>query len=573
MKLESAVPLRKSSNQQTRMPSTWLARAVLVALAAGLLSCAGTPEDGPRQFSVVESSFADMQMAMQRGDSSSVSLVREYLARIERYEPTLNAAISINSLALARASILDAERSIGKLRGPLHGIPIALKDNIQTTAMPTTGGTLAFAGWMAPESATLARRLERAGAVILAKTTMTELANWVSADMPGGYNAVAGYSYNPYDPRPDPRPGLNDGRGIMATGGSSSGVGTAANLWAANIGTETSGSIQSPANNTRLVGIKPTLGRVSRHGIIPITADQDTAGPMAKTVRDAAVLLAIMEGEDALDPATGQCPALDMSALGNGLQADTLNGLRVGIPREHFYDHLTEAQQRLMRGAIDALQGLGAIIVDPVTLPSVARTETSANPQRLVSCHDATMARGGDTQCSVVLKYGMKRDFNAWLQGLGDAAPLGSLADLRRFNLAHAPVNAIRYGQERLDISDEMDVDADRARWQADRDRDMRLSRAEGLDAALEGQGVDVLLFPEGSNHRILNKAGYPAVIVPYSQWLPVYQPPLPDGVVPRPQPFGVSFVGAPCSEQQLIETAYAFEQLTRARRAPVLFP
>ena len=214
------------------------------------------------------------------------------------------------------------------MRGPLHGIPIAVKDNIHTIDMPTTGGALAFEGFVPPYEATLVKQLRDAGAIIIAKTGMTELANWIAGPptpMPTNYNAVSGYGFNPYDPRRDPRPATADGRPALATGGSSSGVGTAA-FWAANVGTETSGSILSPANQNMLVGIKPTVGRVSRYGVIPITADQDTPGPLAKTVADAAILLGALEGAapDPNDPASRAC----MRQLGGDYRRFLNAGLR-----------------------------------------------------------------------------------------------------------------------------------------------------------------------------------------------------------------------------------------------------
>jgi amidase len=245
----------------------------------------------PKAFSVFEATIPQLRAAMEQGRITSREIVQQYLARIAKYEDRLNAAIFVNPKALEEAGERDRERSQGKIRSPLHGIPIALKDNIHTTNMPTTGGTLAFEGFVPPYEATLTRNLRSAGAIVIAKTGMTELANWVARSMPGNYNALAGYGMNPYDPRPDPRPKFADGRPALETGGSSSGIGTAASFWAANVGTETSGSIISPANQNMLVGIKPTVGRVSRYGVIPITADQDTPGPMARTVTDAAILL------------------------------------------------------------------------------------------------------------------------------------------------------------------------------------------------------------------------------------------------------------------------------------------
>src|ERR1700676_5066951 len=235
----------------------------------------------PRSFSVVEATIPEMQAAMKDGRVTSRDLVTQYLLRIALYNSRLNAVVTVNPNALSEADTRDRERAMGKARGPLHGIPIALKDNMLTIEMPTTGGALAFAGLIPPYEATLAKNLRDAGAIIIAKTTMTELANWVAGGptpMPSGYNGLIGYSMNPYDPRRDPRGDTSDGRPVLATGGSSSGVGTAANFWAANVGGETSGSILSPSNQNMLVGIKPTVGRISRYGIIPITADQDTAG-------------------------------------------------------------------------------------------------------------------------------------------------------------------------------------------------------------------------------------------------------------------------------------------------------
>jgi len=276
-------------------------------------------------FSIVEATIADMQAAMQQKRITSRGIVQQHLDRIAKYEDRLNAIITLNPRALEDADARDRERAQGKVRGPLHGIPIALKDNVHTADLPTTGGALAFKGFVPPYDATVTKNLREAGAIIIAKTNMTELANWIATGMPGNYSAIAGYGMNPYDPRPDPRdltndpstasgspraPSRGDGRPALNPGGSSSGAGTAANFWAANVGTETSGSILTPANQTMLVGIKPTVGRISRYGIIPITADQDTAGPMARTVADAAVLLGVLESAmpDPRDPATKACP-------------------------------------------------------------------------------------------------------------------------------------------------------------------------------------------------------------------------------------------------------------------------
>ncbi|MFV8819986.1 amidase family protein [Haliea sp. E17] len=539
----------------------------------------------PQPFSVVEASFADMQAAMAAGQVSSRQLVGQYLERIDHYGAKLGAALAVSDRALERADLLDRERADGKVRGPLHGIPVALKDNIHTADLPTTGGALAFAGYVPPYPATLVSKLEDAGAIILAKTTLTELANWVATGMPNGYNALGGFSFNPYDPRPDPREGFADGRPVLDTGGSSSGVGTAANLWAANVGTETSGSMEIPANNNSLVAIKPTVGRISRHGIIPITADQDTAGPMAKYVADAAALLGAMEGVDEHDAATGACPLPEDGDYSSHLQADALAGARIGVPRAYYYSAVTppgaEApvgglsaeEARVMEQVIALLREQGAVIVDPADIPSVVAENPADNQLLFQNCYDLPQGKGGDEHCSTILKYGMKRDFNAWLDSLGETAPVASLTALREFNLAHKAEGAIRYGQAELDISDEMDVEGDFERWRADRDKDIRLSRTEGIDAALEAHDLDALLLPSWKAENILNKAGYPAVVVPFSAVSNVLDPPAPEGFAPLPMPFGVSFVGTACAEPRLIELAFAFEQATHGRKAPLQFP
>src|SRR5262249_12774047 len=258
-----------------------------------MVVCATASADTTRSFNVVEATIPELQAALRSGRVTSRELVLQSLVRIATYEDKLNAVITVNPRALEQADALDRERAHGKIRGPLHGIPIALKDNIHTSDMPTTGGALAFASLLPPYEATLTKNLREAGAIIIAKTQMTELANWVAANpgMPNNYNSLHGYGFNPYDPRRDPREATADGRPALNTGGSSSGAGTAASFWAANVGTETSGSILSPANANMLAAVKPTVGLISRHGVIPITADQDTPGPIATTLTHSPILL------------------------------------------------------------------------------------------------------------------------------------------------------------------------------------------------------------------------------------------------------------------------------------------
>jgi amidase len=568
---------------------------LLAATAAACRTSTTTSSAEAQSFTVVEATIPEMQKAMQDGRVTSRQLVEQYLVRIGLYEDRLNAVMTVNPKALQEADRLDQERKAGTVRGPLHGIPIALKDNILTTDIRTTGGAVAFEELMSPYDATLTKNLRDAGAVIIAKTTLTELANFIAAGMPGNYNAVAGYALNPYDPRRDPRPATNDGRPVLNTGGSSSGAGTAANFWAANVGTETSGSILSPANQNMLAAIKPTVGRISRYGVIPITADQDTAGPMAKSVTDAAILFGALESAspDANDPATTACQAPPNRDYTPFLKRDGLKGARIGIPRANYYDRITlpgekeprgglnEAQAKSMAEAIEVLKKEGAIVVD-ADIPSVIDQDPKNNFLLWGSCSGPNDVRGKDANCSYALKYGMKRDFNAFLASLGAAAPVKTLAELRAFNTAHASRNAIKYGQANLDVSDEIDIDKDRARWQADREKDIRLAATHGIDEALKAHKLDALLFPGASGAGIAAKPGYPTVIVPFGLFVPMPPPPggggpaaapYPDGFKLAPAPYGVSFTGTACSEPRLIELAYAFEQATKRRVPPPSAP
>jgi amidase len=534
---------------------------VSVAAALVLASLIATPAQKP-EFPVTEATIAGMQQAMQQRRTTSRAIVQQYLDRIAKYEDRLNAIITLNPRALQEAEERDRERAAGRVRGPLHGIPIALKDNIHTTDMPTTGGAQAFKGFVPPYEATVTRHLRDAGAVIIAKTNMTELANWVAAGMPGNYNGLAGYGLNPYDLQRDPRPGVDDGRPALSPGGSSSGAGTAANFWAANVGTETSGSILTPANQTMIVGIKPTVGRISRYGIIPITADQDTAGPMARSVADAAVLLGVLEGAvpDPNDPATRACArGIDYT---RHLDAGALAGARIGVPRAAYFDEGRYGS--IVDEAIAVLKQQGATVIDPADIP---------NQPIWPVCSGPAHRKGSDENCSVVFKYGMKRDFNAWLASLGPSAPVRTLAALRQWNTEHRAGGAIKYGQAQLDNSDEMDVEADRARYLADRERDVRFSGSEGIDAVMKRERLDAVLFAGSSGAAVAAKPGYPTVIVPFGFVPNAPTPAFPEGFSARPAPAGISFTGMACSEPRLIAIAYAFEQATKRRVAPELFP
>ncbi len=561
---------------------------VLMLFATGCARSSAMTPASATSFSVVETGIPELQRALAEGRVTSRQLVVEYLTRIALYEDHVKGVITVNPRVLEEADARDRERASGRIRGPLHGIPIALKDNIHTTDMPTTGGTLALDGYRPPYDATITRLLRDAGAIIIAKTVMTELANWVGGaptPMVANYGSLHGFGFNPYDPRRDPREETNDGRPVLATGGSSSGIGTTASFWAANVGTETSGSILSPANQTGLAGVKPTVGRISRYGVIPIVADQDTAGPMARTITDAAILLGVLEGTapDPYDPATRACPRV-VDYVPH-LKRDALKGARIGVPRAFFYDKVTppgesaargglnDAQLAAMADAIAILQREGATIVDPVILPSVADPDPANNYMTFPICAGTPQGKGKDDKCTVVLKYGMKRDFNAWLRTLGPSAPVKTLTELREFNALRPQRGTLKYGQSRLDISDEMDVAADRARYEADRAKDIALGGTRGIDAALKEHRLDALLFPGAAGADIAARPGYPTVIVPFGVIAHVQTPPFPESFQAKPTPFGVSFTGTACSEPRLLELGYAFEQASKRRVSPPSTP
>ena len=332
-----------------------------------------------------------------------------------------------------------------------------------------------------------------------------------------------------------------------------------------------------------LAGVKPTVGRISRYGVIPITADQDTPGPMAKSVMDAAILLGVLESAapDPNDPATSACTPPAGRDYARTLNANALNGARIGIPRAFYYDKATppgqkeargglnDAQKKVMDEAIAVLKAQGAVIVDPADIPSVVDTDAKNNLLLWNTCSGINDAKGKDADCSIDFKYGMKRDFNKWLASLGAAAPLKSLTELREWNIRHTKSGAIKYGQSNLDVSDEMDLEADKARYEADRAKDVRLGGAHGIDEVMKAQRLDALLFPGSGGAAIAAKPGYPTVIVPFGFVPNAPTPSLPEGFDAKPSPFGVSFTGMACSEPRLLALAYAFEQATKKRVPP----
>src|SRR5438093_889705 len=383
--------------------------------------------------------------------------------------------------------------------------------------------------------------------------------------MPAGYSSLGGYGLNPYDPRPLPG---GDGRPVLTPGGSSSGSGIAvsASLVAVAVGTETSGSILSPGTANADVGIKPTLGLVSRHGILPITADQDTAGPLARTVTDAAILLGVIAGYDPEDPATAACldPGNCPDDYTKFLDKHALRGARIAVPHVPYWVGFTAAQAQIMNDAIAALRAEGAFVADPYEIPNQAD----------ISNFGICTSFPAPTNCSTVLMYGQKHDLNNYLADRPDA-PMHTLADIIAFNAAHAAV-ALKYGQAIFLAAEQLDTSptsADTARYQADRALDLALTRG-GLSAVLNGtDGIegtgddfDAILFPQNRGAAAPAKAGYPSIVVP-GGFVPPVAP------VASPTPFGVTFSGRAFSEPRLIALAYAFEQATKHREPPASAP
>jgi amidase len=491
-----------------------------------------------------ELTIAELQERLSSGELSARQLTAFYLERIEQIDrqgPKLNSIIELNPEALAIAAALDEERAAQGARGPLHGIPILVKDNIATgDQMQTTAGSLALEGVRAAEDAFVVQRLREAGAVLLGKTNLSEWANFRSSRSTSGWSSRGGQTRNPYALDRNPC-------------GSSSGsaVAVAAGLCAAAIGTETDGSIVCPAQTNGIVGLKPTVGLVSRSGIIPIAHSQDTAGPMTRTVRDAALLLDVMAGGDPADPATDKSRQREAGSYTAALDKDGLRGARIGVARNFFgfHDHV----DRLLDEAVDMLRRLGAEVVDPADVAGVK-----------------AMSEAEWT----VLLYEFKADLNEYLGRLGPDAPVHSLADAIAFNRAHADQILPFFGQDVFEQSQEtgtLDDDAYREAVVACR----RLARDEGIDATLQEHGLDAIVAPSGGPAWLTDwvngdhfgggsstpaaVAGYPNITVPAGMVFGL--------------PVGISFFGGAFQEATLLRLAYAFEQAAHARQKPGYLP
>jgi amidase len=549
----------------------------------------------PVRFELLEATIDSIQQAIDDDVITPEDLVRMYQARIAVYDGKrtathLNSYIALNPDA-SRAAKGNKGHGHNRGKDVLAGIPIILKDNIDTEDLPTTAGSLALAGSVPKSDAFVARRLIEAGAIVLGKATMTEFANFLTNGMPAGYSSLGGYGFNAYDPRPDPRAApdalgrpMNDGRPVLTPGGSSSGPGiaVAANLAAIGVGTETSGSILSPGTANMLVGIKPTVGLISRDGIIPIVADQDTAGPLARTVRDAAILLGVIAGFDPNDPATEAClvPGNCFSDYTRFLDPHALNGARIIVPTPFPFNRAD-----IMNNAIAVLRAQGAT----VDLMGALALQLPGCPSRPPAANyppSPDPPAGQTLRCSTVLNYGFKRDLNKYIEDhVRPFFPVHSLADVVAFNAAHPA--ATKYDQDLAVFSQMFDISAgsrDTLRYQADRAEDIARSRG-AIAAALNGaDGIpgtaddyDALLFSGNSGAGTPAKAGYPSIVVPGGFFdnniLAPGTPPYPAGFVAKPGPSGVTFSGRAFSEPRLIALAYAFERATHYRVPPASVP
>jgi amidase len=495
-------------------------------------------------FEVTEASIPQLQAALAAGQVTSRELAELYLQRIAAYDqdgPRLNAIRHLNDKALQTADQRDQDRQEGRSGGPLFGIPIIIKDNINTSDQPTTAGSLALDGSIPADDAFIVKKLQEAGAIVLAKANLTEFANYLTTGMPSGYSSLGNFVFNPYDPRRVPNP--PDGGPILDPGGSSAGSGaaTAASFAAAAIGTETSGSILSPSNQNSLVGIKPTVGLASRTGIIPIASSQDTPGPMARTVTDAAIMLGAITPADPDDPAT-QVPGRTVySDYTPFLDANALLGARIGIafgPGGRYYDGLSAAQKSIVDAAIEVMRNRGADVfrVEIKTAQTLAEFDSS------------------------VLRYEFKRDLNAYLAALPSQARVHSLAEVIAFNDAYWNQYRFRYGQVLARASQATDLNAAQPQYLKDRATDLRLSRDE-IDRVVAANSLDALLFSANNGAAIGAKAGYPSVIVPAGY------------LTPNAAPYGITFLGPAWSEPRLLALAYAYEQASQARRPPPSTP
>jgi amidase len=546
----------------------------MARLAFLLLLLLATPAAAEEPVCVENATIGGLVEALAAGRVTAAELVRAYTARIEAYDragPSLNAVRDLNPDAAAIAAGLDAEKP--HQRRPLEGIPILLKDNIATgDAQHLTAGSLALADARAKHDATLVKLLRDAGAVILGKTNLTEFANILAVNMPSGYSSLGGQVRNAFVP-------LLDARGVplVSPGGSSSGsaVAVAAGFAAAAIGSETSGSLLSPANQNGVVTVKPTVGLISRAGIMPIAASQDTAGPLTRTVRDAAILLNVLAARDPNDAATSNMnrPA-DYTAF---LDPNGLRGARIGVPSDPsdpgndvYYDDLRPGAAAVMREAIAAIEAAGATVVR-ANMPTAGWIGGPGTEMAILNRNPESAKRNQPVNLPIVFIYELKHDLNAYLRDWVKDTSIHTLADIIAFNQAHAE-RALRFGQDVFLAAQATRGDLSELEYISARRMDLRAAQTLGLDAYMDEHKLDAVLFPGVNGAAIAAKAGYPSVQVPAGM--------MRDPAIlrsgdkePPERPFGATFTGRAWSEPTLLRLAYAFEQATKARRMPADLP
>jgi amidase len=510
-------------------------------------------------------SIAEMQQALAEGRTAATALTRAYLARIEAYDragPKLNAVREVNPDALAIAASLDRVKP--SARQPLAGIPILVKDNIATADQQhTTAGSLALADARAKRDATVAARLRAAGAVILGKANLTEFANILAIDMPAGYSSLGGQVRNPYAPDLDDK-----GVPLVPPGGSSSGsaVAVAAGLAAAAIGTETSGSLLSPATQNGVVTVKPTVGLISRTGILPIAHSQDTAGPLTRTVRDAAILLNALAARDPRDPATALLQRPDDYT--RFLDTDGLKGARIGVPSDPadpgndvYYGKLPPRSAQVMKEVVALLEAQGATVIR-ANIPTEGWIGGPGTEMAILNRNPESRTKNEPARRPIVFVYELKHDLNAYLRDWLTDTKIRTIADVIAFNEANRE-RALRFGQDIFLAAEATRGDLSELEYKSARAMDLRAAKQQGLDAYLNAHKLDAVLFPGTSGAAIAAKAGYPSVQVP-AGFISGF-----NNKETADYPLGATFAGRAWSEPTLLRLAYAFEQASRARHIP----
>jgi len=514
--------------------------------------------------------MSDIIEALADGRITATALTRAYLARIAAYDragPMLNSVRTLNPDALAIAGKLDGTKPSASR--PLAGVPILVKDNIATSdQQPTTAGSLALEGARARRDATVVKLLRKAGAVILGKANLTEFSNMFAIGMPHGYSSLGGQVKNPYAPT------LMDDRGIpvVTPGGSSAGsaVAVAAGLCAASVGTETSGSLLFPAGQNGLVTVKPTVGLISRAGIVPIAHSLDTAGPMTRNVRDAAMLLNVLAAKDPRDPATErQKRPADYTA---DLARDALKGARIGVPsdpadplNDPFYGRLSSEWTKVTTDAINVLEDLGAVIVR-AGMPERGWMSGPGTIMAVLNRNPLSGNKGQAVAQRIVCIYELKRDLNLYLKDWAIGTDMKTISDIVAFNAANAE-KAMRFGQDLFLAADLTRGDLREREYKFAVAMDFLSARTRGMNAYMNQHKLDAVLFPGSEGAAIAARAGYPSVMVPCGLVSGVGDKETPD------YPLGITFAGRAWSEDKLLRLAYAYEQATNMRKAPPGLP